>query len=342
MYLTQIIKGLFKSNYRNVYIFAVAYPVATVILSLWFGSGEKIDVVSLSWVWGIMLFVPICIEEKIDYLKIFLQGTFFVAVVVNFIFILDVLNILNIFDNPLAIFLTETGDMLLGKGALSTYGYFVFYKTVPLLVVSLCYYSFRGDIFKQLVLLLALCASGTRANFLTGVIAIVFGNLYKYRNNKSVVLMFVFFVAFILYFYVYDDYVYKSSLKSYVSDSVKISDILTITEMMARDKISALLGWGIGSYFLSETRGWINCVEVSFFDYARQVGLMFFSLFMYFILYPIYKLYLKKEEWWLLVGYILYISIASTNPLLLTSTAFLVYLLVYIEFNKETNGSKIK
>lgn len=336
LYIQYVLNGAIKTRYRDVYLFSIIYPILTSIVSLSFGDGNYFDVFSLSWVWGMLLIVPICVEAKIDYLKIFLQGSFIVALVTDLVFLLDVLNVLNVFDNPLSYFLKKTGDMLLGKGELSTYGYFIFYKTAPLLIISLCYCSFKGRKCGQFLLFLALCVSGTRANFLSGVIALVVGNMYRYRKNNIFVILFCLLSMGILYFYVYDDYMYKSSLKSQSSDNVKISDILTIMDMMTRDKVSAILGWGIGSYFLTETRGWVNCIEVSFLDYARQIGVIFFMLFLYFILYPMYKLFIAKI-WWLLVGYVLYIFIASTNPLLLTSTAFLGYILVYYELS---NSSK--
>ena len=118
-------------------------------------------------------------------------------------------------------------------------------------------------------------------------------------------------------------------MKIEMSDNIKYSDVFDITNMMLDDKFKAVFGFGIGSYFYSTARGVVNIVEVSYFDYLRQVGVVSFMFFLMFLIFPIIKI-IRKQIWWLLFGYLWYLLIAATNPLLVSSTSFLVYILVYI------------
>ena len=118
-------------------------------------------------------------------------------------------------------------------------------------------------------------------------------------------------------------------MKAEISDNIKYSDIFDITNMMLNDKFKTIFGFGIGSYFNSTARGAVNIVEVSYFDYLRQVGIVCFMFFLMFLIFPVIKI-IRKQIWWLLFGYLGYLLIAATNPLLVSSTSFLVYILVYI------------
>ena len=162
-----------KRKFGIILIFIFYYLFVTVTESLIIGNGSVKEVLSFSWVWLMLLIVPISIQWNIDYTRVFLNSTLYVAIVVDLIFLLDITGTVNIFDNYLSRILYETNDLKLGKGELSTFGYFIFYKTTPLLVVSLSYFSYRKNILFSLLLFIALCVSGTRANLLIGVCIII-------------------------------------------------------------------------------------------------------------------------------------------------------------------------
>ena len=319
-----------KREFGIILIFIFCYLFITVTESLVIGNGSVKEVLSFSWVWLMLLIVPISIQWNVDYTRVFLNATLYIAIVLDLIFLLDITGAVNMFDNPLSRILYETNDLKLGKGELSTFGYFIFYKTTPLLVVSLSYFSYKKNIFLSLLLFVALCASGTRANLLIGVCVLLFGFCFnKCKNRLLVGGVLLISVILILYVCFYDDFMERSRMKAEISDNIKYSDIFDITNMMLNDKFKTIFGFGIGSYFNSTARGAVNIVEVSYFDYLRQVGIVCFMFFLMFLIFPVIKI-IRKQIWWLLFGYLGYLLIAATNPLLVSSTSFLVYILVYI------------
>mgnify|MGYP000869180642 CR=1 FL=1 len=316
--------------FNIVYFYSLGYCSLSIFISILIGTGSVYDTLSFSYVWLILLLIPAIVEKNINYLKIFLCLTLIIAIVVDSIFFLDVFGIVDLYQNPVGEFLKNSGDMQLGKGGLSTYGYNIFYKTTPLLIIGLAYFVIKGRIVLSALLFLALCLSGTRANFVAGILTIYlcfFADMFK--NKEKFVIFTVALLAFLLivYFFVLDDFIVKSQAKA-SSDDIKYSDVNDIVNLFLNDKINILFGFGVGSFFETSARGMVNTVEMTYFDYFRQVGIVLFVLFMVFIIYPIYFL-IKFKIYWLVVSYTLYLIVAGTNPLLVNSTAFVVYILVY-------------
>ena len=90
--------------------------------------------------------------------------------------------------------------------------------------------------------------------------------------------------------------------------------------------INLLFGTGFGSSFYNLGRNaFAVTAELAYFDLLRQIGLIFFIPFLLFILFPFYVL----RDNTIKVSYLGYLLISFTNPLLFSSTGFLVYLYMY-------------
>lgn len=330
LYSDVIFKCVKVRVFNVIYFYSLGYSFISIAISILIGTGSVYDTLSFSYVWLILLLVPVIIEENINYLSIFLCLTLIIATAVNCIFFLDVFGIIDLYQNPVGEFLKNSGDMQLGKGGLSTYGYNIFYKTTPLLIISLAYFVAKGKIILSAWLFLALCLSGTRANFVAGILTIglcFFSDMFKNKEKFVIFVLALSVFLLIVYFFVLDDFIIKSQAKA-SSDDIKYSDVNDIVNLFLNNKLDILFGFGVGSFFETSARGMVNTVEMTYFDYFRQVGAILFVLFIMFIACPVYYL-IKFKIHWLSVAYILYLIVAGTNPLLVNSTAFMVYILVY-------------
>ena len=118
-----------------------------------------------------------------------------------------------------------------------------------------------------------------------------------------------------------------NQLKYGRSEEIKLEAIYSIFNHMNAAPYRYIFGSGVGSYFYSSGRNaLVDVVEVSFFDYFRQVGVVGFSLFIYFLVRPMKWLY--KNQKWVLICLLGYLAVAFTNPLLVTSTSFMAYVLI--------------
>ena len=69
-------------------------------------------------------------------------------------------------------------------------------------------------------------------------------------------------------------------------------------------------------------------VELSYWNLLRQLGLFLFVLAMYMFLKPLFSVAKNKNTRVLSFGYISYLIVAYTNPLLYSSTGFCALLIM--------------
>jgi len=86
----------------------------------------------------------------------------------------------------------------------------------------------------------------------------------------------------------------------------------------------------------------VTSIELSYFDFWRQAGLFSLIGFLFCVFYPLKKL-CRRENYWLIFGSVGYLIIAGTNPLLFSTTAYLLYIVIYSEyyFAKERKASEV-
>jgi hypothetical protein len=98
-----------------------------------------------------------------------------------------------------------------------------------------------------------------------------------------------------------------------------------------------IIGMGMGSSFYSHGVGeFINSIEWSYLDLWRQMGLPMFIIFLVFLMRPLTTK--NKIPMHTKFGFVSYLIIAGTNPLLYSSTAYLYYIyMYYLIYKKEEN-----
>lgn len=223
----------------------------------------------------------------------------------------------------------------------------VFYTTSPLIVMvlpicSLFYLETRKKkyLFFTILLVLGLFFSGTRANILSCFLLLLLVyliNLYRKKKINSLgilISMFICVLVFILFVFLSD--------KSDTSLSIKQEHIKSIMKLFDQNPIRYLLvGSGAGSLFY--TTAWhrytTNC-EVVYIDLIRMFGLIPFLIMFFFMLYPVLLIYNNKnntkiENSVILLGYLQYLIIGGTNPLIIGSTGFCAIYIAYYLSNAD-------
>ena len=327
----------------SLFLLGFIYPVFCILYS--FIRGNSIgSAVSYGYVWISLLLLPGIVANRIDLLKPFIYGTYVVAIITDIILLCDVLGIVSVYSNPITLAFKSLGELQgVGKGALSTFGYSIFYKSCPLIIVSYCYFIAQKKYLLGIPLLLALFGCGTRANFLVAVFATLLipvmcekKKIYKLILIGAVGCIAIYFLPILV-----EKMTNLNMLKSAHSDSIKSMDMEIILNSMFGNVANIFFGTGVGSSFLSSRGHYLSTFELSFVDYFRQAGILGLGVLTYFIIKPLKWLYFEQK--WLFIGFLCYIAVSFTNPLLVTSTSFVLYLLVYSQFlegKKKDNTSK--
>ncbi len=317
---------------KFIFGYGIVFPIILVSYSILRGTSLG-STLSYGYVWIYLLLLPAITKYKIDIKKPFFFATYIVSLIIDFIMIADVLGVFTIYSNPVSTFFMDMDELQgLGKGVLATFGYSIYYKSCPLILVTYGYMIYKKKYMLCLPLLLSMLACGTRANFLMSVFITVAVPIlcFDKKSKKMLFVLIIFGVGIYLLPEIYDKLVALNSLKYDRSESVKFSDMQTIFGLLSNNLFNLLFGLGVGSSFYSVRGSYMTTFELSYIDYLRQVGLVGISFFCVFILRPVKKLFTNQR--WLLIGYISYLAVAFTNPLLVTSTSFMLYLLVYSEY----------
>ena len=329
--LPHIIQAAPKKENTYLFFYAIIYPAITTIISVLIGDSSISGALSYGYVWIFLLLIPAIVALNIDIKKPFIFATTGVALIIDFIFLADILGIVSIYSNPLIQFFAGMNEMQWGKGLLATFGYSIFYKSSPLIIFTFGYMLYNKKYAWAGVLFLSFLASGTRANLLIGMFLLAAIPLLCTANKPSkkiVIGLIIFGAALFILPNLIDRLTALNQLKYGRSEEIKIQTIYSIFDHLNAAPYRYIFGSGVGSYFYSAGRNaYVDVVEVSFFDYFRQVGVIGFSLFLTFLVRPMKWLY--RNEKWVLLCLLGYLVVAFTNPLLVTSTSFMAYVLVF-------------
>ncbi|HKU24817.1 MAG TPA: hypothetical protein VJQ54_05050 [Candidatus Sulfotelmatobacter sp.] len=238
--------------------------------------------------------------------------------------------------------ITESRD-LVGLGI----GMFYF-KTSALLTLPFSHYSSRlagvGP-GKWRVLALwacygvALIFSGARANFLATLgIAAFFGARYLARKLGWVpASMFILAGALAST----STLVVKLANPAESSNAIKLKHMQSYEQEFVSHPSYLLLGQGADTTFYSTGfQSWTTSTELSYLDLIRVYGVPMSLLMFGCLAWLVLKL-LKSERYGLAIGFIGYLLISGSNPLLISSTGFLAICAVWkeVEFPSSKNSA---
>ena len=311
--------------------YGVAFPAFLILYSLVRGN-EIGSAVSYGYVWMFLLILPAIWKYNIDIKPPFVAATYLVALSIDFIFLLDAFGIISMFSNPVALFFYHMNEIpSLGKGALSTFGYSLFHKACPLILTTYGYFIYQKKYLLCIPLVLSLLGCGTRANFLMAIfISIVVPVLSSEKLiYKIIVVLAIVTISAFLAPTVINKMVALNALKYSRSEAVKASDVRVVFTVLKNNVVNLLFGTGVGSAFNSPRGEILTTFEISYVDFVRQAGIFGMAVLIKLIVSPLRKLW--KEKKWLVIGLISYLAVSFTNPLLVNSTSFILYILVYSE-----------
>ena len=338
------IRVIFTSmfNYKNFVMsfYGFAFPIILILYSILLTDNIAVSF-SRSFASFLLLIIYVVNSYKIPFERILINAIKIIMLATLILVFLDLIGAMDVnsgFFKDNIMYRFEIG--LMGKSIDYPFYYKIFFRTSPLMVILL-FKSFSES--KYLIFMLtsiAILVSGTRGNvlFSFGFLCLFYitntGNkskIIKYLLISSMAILTILFSSTI-----YQEFYQVFFVKGTTSDVIRQGHIRGILELINNNPWIILTGSGMGSDFYSYgVNGYINSIEWSFIDLWRQMGFFLFSLFIIFLLLPLLsnnggKIYKKY-------AYMTYLFIAATNPLLFSSTAYLVYIYMYYDLSKSNN-----
>lgn len=215
--------------------------------------------------------------------------------------------------------------------------YMVYYKTIPLVILLIAYLLNKKLFFLAGITSLVLFISGTRANMFAAII-IPFVYLFLNVSRQKKIILFLSLIAFLIFIYPFVfDVLLSTSEKS---NSIKLGHFDSYVKLFESFPLILLFGSGAGSHMFSSGNGMMVLnTELVLFDLIRFIGVFFTAFFYVFILIPVKNIYKKDKI--MAFSYVLYIVVATTNPLLISSTGFLAISFAYLYAYKNKGEKKI-
>lgn len=210
-----------------------------------------------------------------------------------------------------------------------------FYKTAPFLffasIYKLCHASRFRDYLIAIFLIYPVFITGSRTPILCGVCILIYWLIttrpISPRMKLFIISTFTVIGVTFIYFLMID--------KSDGSAAVKGGNMMTyINDIFSTSKF--LTGWGVGSEFI-DVRGYLaSHSEISYFDILRMWGLVFGSIYIIFLFYPISTFFYTKNKdiRAYMAAYFLYLVMAGTNPFIFASTGWFIIMTAYCIYIK--------
>jgi hypothetical protein len=249
----------------------------------------------------------------------------------------------SLFNGLYAFFMSHDTTMMTGRRTfLGREFVSFFYKSLPVLIIPASIYTYKsintkGQGLKYFImmslLLITLFLGGTRACMLAVVVIIAFNVLLRLSlSNLGKLLLIPIFVTFITIFSVLIFSLIAE--KSEASNKIKFANLDSYSELLIKHPTILLSGQGAGSIFYSKGRhSMVVQTEWSYLEILRMFGIIGAAVIVVLFFYPLYLIYKKRKllELWVpaFLGYVLYLFVGGTNPLLLGSTGMLIMLSAY-------------
>lgn len=318
-------QGLFVAMYLLLMVFSNRKYYDIIIKSFHFSS-TFIAFITIA-LWLLCYFVPVIKNALVLYFTLLYEKTNLTFIDIN-------------------------SRMMLGHEV-----FFVWYRTVPILIPALgyCYIKKLKGIkariynFRIILYSIALLLSGTRADMLTAFLFGFFYICFKLIKKKEfsiaylLMLLTIIFGSIVAFLFLTD--------KGSQSSSIKALTQISYFETFDTDYIrSVFFGWGYGSTFYSLGRNdFVDVTELSHLETIRRYGFIGMLEIIFFIwLKPLIKKMTKEHgiiKYYYMLIVFAYIFVACTNPYLIDSLGFCVLLFFdaffeseYVYENLNSNG----
>ena len=331
--LPSFLSALRKNEYRFVVFFGLIFPLTLIVYSTLL-TGNLWVSFTRSFAAFLFLLLVVIREKKMDIERIVLNAVKLIVVLTIGLVLLDILRVIDINVSWIRRLVYHYDMGIMGKSPEYPLFYKVFFKTSPLVVFLLFRSIHKSNYLWFILSILTLVLSGTRANALFTLFFMILFYLF-YGNRKWIrtkylaifsgvstgVLFITFFIS--IFIGVIVD-------RGLVSDVIRAGHIQGLIEVVYKQPWILFFGSGMGSFFYSYgAHAMVSSIEWSFLDLWRQMGLLFFSLYLVFILIPVFKRSITPYKRF---AYLTYLFIAATNPLLFNSTFYLAIFIIYDDF----------
>ena len=331
--LPSFLSALRKKEYRFVVFFGLIFPLTLIVYSTLL-TGNLWVSFTRSFAAFLFLLLVVIREKKMDIERIVLNAVKLIVVLTIGLVLLDILRVIDINVSWIRGLVYHYDMGIMGKSPEYPLFYKVFFKTSPLVVFLLFRSIHKSNYLWFILSILTLVLSGTRANALFTLFFMILFYLF-YGNRKWIrtkylaifsgistgVLFITFFIS--IFIGVIVD-------RGLVSDVIRAGHIQGLIELVYKQPWILFFGSGMGSFFYSYgVHAMVSSIEWSFLDLWRQMGLVFFSLYLVFILIPVFKRSITPYKRF---AYLTYLFIAATNPLLFNSTFYLAIFIIYDDF----------
>lgn len=312
-----------------VFMFATMLPLY-IILKSFILTGNLMNNIAGGFTGFMLLLFFIIQKYNFDFEKILMRVLIALALFMVLMALLDFTGMVPTMSNPLLMWFYATENAMVGRGAGHAFGIIYFMKASPLLLICLPYCIKNKKYIWAIIVIVALLISGTRGNVLMGIIVFLACLIYgekKIGRRLALVALLVIAVYVALFGIGFSDIILDAFTMKSHNDSLRSLSLESIFMNWKRDPISFIIGSGYSSEFFDfGMNQMVSNVELSYWNLLRRVGIFVFFMMMYMFIYPILKTY--KSEPLANIGYIGYLIVAYTNPLLYTSTG--ITLLLYM------------
>lgn len=330
----------FSYDYSNHILYTNLFFLYLVVYTFFLGLLSRIDInygFYLGFVKSFFVFFILSFCKYEDFEK-------------NFFFILKLLVIVSLsfylvyvfFSNEIIekiakYLLFEVNNLIIGDRVYGEFEIFMlYYKTVPLVILLIGYLLNKKSYSLGIISIFVLFISGTRANMLAALLIPLLYIYLLYSYKIRIILFSCFFLLIIINI----DYFLLNFLSNVeYSNSIKLGHFQGYVDYFIKNPLFFVFGSGAGSYFYSYgVFDYVLNTELVFLDLIRYLGIVNTILFYLVILYPIRKIYYKSNI--MAFSYFIYIIVAMTNPLLISSTGFLAISFAYLfAYSKDKNAS---
>lgn len=340
-----VISNLPNINFKNIFFFLIFMFVFFVSLSFGLLSNQMIDLnasigILKSFVFLFYIFfIP---AKHLNFFKYFYHICLLMAIVEILIYL--IMCFVPAFSSSLYSYMVNHDNTAMINLNRNFYGITiasVFYKTSPMLVITECFaltiFFKKGEkkyLLHALLSISGLLCSGTRANMLSCVLVglIIFLSYNFYVKKRMLSSIFIFsIVGFCTIFLIIFLLTTSESSTDIKTEHLKSFFVLFFENPL----IYGTIGSGAGTImYTSGFNQHTTVTELSYLELIKNFGLIGTVFILILLFIPFIYLF-KNNKYKILdkisfsIGYLAYLFIAGTNPLLIGSTGFTVIAIIY-------------
>jgi hypothetical protein len=325
-------------------IIAVVYAIITLSIGMGYAQDFSFDTeMTLAIYKTFVLLLLLLWINKISFLERLLFPSLCIAFTTIIIyFIMDFCPVL---ANRIYAFF---GERILGIIMISRRNFIgvdvssIYYTSVAIMIIPLALFLYRAlfaveqrkrNYLYAAIFFITLLFAGTRACMLSAILltgTMIIIRLYKSRIGKIIGIIAIGVVVLFTVKTVYQ----MMTQKDEISLKIKMGHVESYKELITTHPFILVLGQGAGSTFYSVgVKEYLAQTEWSYAEIIRWFGLLGGGIILSIYLVPLYILYQKRKilpyALPMQIGYVFYLFIAGTNPLLLGSNGLLVLLVMY-------------